>query len=64
MDDYNLHHHVCQWMVVHHQILHCMLFSDEAQFSKDGINNIPNSYMWSVIFLTEPLKAPSNIDSQ
>ena len=37
----------CQWIRRHRRDLHRTLWSDEAQFTRDGINNSRNSHVWS-----------------
>ena len=37
----------CQWITAHPQLLSVILFTDEASFTLDGINNSRNLHMWS-----------------
>lgn len=37
----------CQWINDNHGILSRLLFTDEATFTRDGINNTRNSHQWS-----------------
>jgi len=37
----------CKWLIGSHK-LHCyILFTDEAQFNRDGVNNTHNSHVWA-----------------
>jgi len=37
----------CHWITAHPQLLSVILFTDEASFTRDGINNSRNSHTWS-----------------
>jgi hypothetical protein len=37
----------CHWLHTHHQLLPLILFTDEATFTHNGINNTHNSHWWS-----------------
>jgi len=37
----------CHWIKVHPELLSIILFSDEAAFTWDGVNNLRNVHMWS-----------------
>lgn len=37
----------CQWVNLNHQSIPFILFSDEANFTRNGINNTRNSHVWS-----------------
>ncbi|XP_071056994.1 uncharacterized protein [Onthophagus taurus] len=45
--DYPLRLQFCQWIRENRRLLKCILFSDEAQFTRDGINNYHNNHRWS-----------------
>jgi hypothetical protein len=47
LDDYDPCVQFGQWMLLHHQILRHILFSDEGQFDQNAINNTRNSDLWS-----------------
>ena len=38
---------LCHWITAHPQLLSVILFSDEASFTRDGINNFRNVHTWS-----------------
>jgi len=38
---------LCQWITAHPKLLSVILFTDEASFSRDGINNSRNMHTWS-----------------
>jgi len=38
---------LCHWITAHSQLLSVILFTDEASFTRDGINNSRNEHMWS-----------------
>ena len=38
---------LCHWITAHPQLLSIILFTDEASFTQDGINNSRNLHMWS-----------------
>ena len=37
----------CHWITAHPQMLNVILFTDEASFTTDGINNSRNLHTWS-----------------
>jgi len=37
----------CHWIKAHPELLSVILFSDEASFTRDGVNNLQNVHMWS-----------------
>ena len=37
----------CHWIKAHPEMLSVILFSDEASFTRDGINNLRNVHTWS-----------------
>jgi len=37
----------CHWITAHPQLLSIILFTDEASFTRDGINNSRNLHTWS-----------------
>ena len=37
----------CHWIKAHPELLSVILFSDEASFTQDGVNNSRNVYTWS-----------------
>jgi len=37
----------CQWLNGSRQLHHYILFTDEAQFNRDGLNNTHNSHVWA-----------------
>jgi len=41
------HMHFCHWITAHPQLLSVVLFTDEASFTRDGINNSRNLHTWS-----------------
>jgi len=41
------HMDLCHWITAHPQLLRVMLFTNEASFTRDGINNSRNVHMWS-----------------
>jgi len=38
---------LCRWITAHPELLSVILYTDEASFTRDGINNSRNSHMWS-----------------
>jgi hypothetical protein len=36
-----------QWIIAHPQLLSVILFTDEASFTRDGVNNLRNVHTWS-----------------
>jgi len=38
---------LCQWIKAHPELLSVILFTDEASFTRDGINNSRNVHTWS-----------------
>ena len=38
---------LCYWITAHPEMLSVILFTDEASFSRDGINNSRNVHTWS-----------------
>ena len=38
---------LCHWIKAHPELLSVILFSDEASFTRDGVNNLRNVHMWS-----------------
>lgn len=38
----------CHWLQHNHNVLPFLLFTDEAKFTRDGINNTRNSHEWDV----------------
>ena len=38
---------LCRWITAHPELLSVILFTDEASFSRDGINNSRNVHTWS-----------------
>jgi len=41
------HMDLCQWITAYPQLFSVILFTDEASFTRDGINNSRNLHMWS-----------------
>ena len=41
------HTHFCHWISADPQMLSVILFTDEASFTRDGINNTRNLHTWS-----------------
>ena len=37
----------CKWLNGSHQLHRYILFTDEAQFNQDGVNNTHNSHVWA-----------------
>ena len=37
----------CHWIKAHHELLSVILFSDEASFTRDGVNNLRYVHTWS-----------------
>ena len=37
----------CQWIQAHPELLGVILFTDEASFTRDGVNNSRNVHTWS-----------------
>ena len=38
---------LCHWITAHPELLSVILFTDEASFTRDGINNTRNVHTWS-----------------
>jgi len=38
---------LCRWITAHPELLSVILFTDEASFTRDGINNSRNVHTWS-----------------
>ena len=38
---------LCNWIKTHPELLSVILFSDEASFTRDGVNNLRNVHTWS-----------------
>jgi len=38
---------LCRWITAHPEMLNVILFTDEASFTRDGINNSRNVHTWS-----------------
>jgi len=38
---------LCHWIKAHLELLRVILFSDEASFTRDGVNNLRNVHTWS-----------------
>ena len=38
---------LCHWVKAHRELLGVILFTDEASFTRDGINNLRNVHTWS-----------------
>jgi len=38
---------LCHWIKVHPELLSIILLSDEASFTRDGVNNLQNVHTWS-----------------
>jgi len=38
---------LCHWIKAHPELLSIILFTDEASFTRDGVNNLRNVHMWS-----------------
>jgi len=38
---------LCNWIKAHPELLSIILFSDEASFTWDGVNNLRNVHTWS-----------------
>jgi len=38
---------LCLWITAHPELLSAVLFTDEASFTRDGINNSRNVHTWS-----------------
>lgn len=45
--DYALRTEFCEWIRQNRELHRYILFSDEAQFTRDGINNCHNEHRWS-----------------
>jgi hypothetical protein len=45
--DHALHMELCHWVKAHLELLSVILFTDEAYFTRDGINNLRNVHTWS-----------------
>lgn len=46
-EDYAARTDFCQWLVKNSYLVKKLLFTDEAQFTLEGITNCHNSYVWS-----------------
>ena len=40
---------LCHWIKAHPELLSVILFSDEAAYTRDGVNNLRNVHTWSHI---------------
>jgi len=38
---------LCRWLIANRRLIPLILFTDEASFTRDGINNTHNSHRWS-----------------
>ena len=38
---------LCHWVSAHPELLNAILFTDEASFTRDGINNLRNVHTWA-----------------
>jgi hypothetical protein len=38
---------LCHWMKAHPELINVILFSDDASFTRDGVNNLRNVHTWS-----------------
>jgi hypothetical protein len=38
---------LCHWIQAHRELLDVILFTDEATFTRDGVNNLRNVHTWS-----------------
>jgi len=45
--DHAQHMDMCHWIKAHPELLSVILFSDEASFARDGVNNLRNFHTWS-----------------
>ena len=45
--DYAQRIDLCHWIKAHPKLLSIILFSDEASFTRDGVNNSRNVHTWS-----------------
>src|SRR5215469_10793136 len=45
--DYAQRMDLCHWVKAHRELLSVILFTDEASFTRDGINNLRNVHTWS-----------------
>jgi hypothetical protein len=45
--DYAQRMDLCHWIKAHSKLLSVILFSDEASFTRDGVNNVQNVHTWS-----------------
>jgi len=45
--DHAQHMDLCRWKPAHPELLSVILFTDEASFTRDGINNSRNVHKWS-----------------
>ena len=45
--DHAQHFDLCHCITAHPELLSAILFTDEASFTRDGINNSRNVHMWS-----------------
>ena len=46
-DDHAQRMDLCRWITAHPELLSVILFSDEASFTRDGINDSRNVHTWS-----------------
>jgi len=37
----------CNWVVANRRVVNCILFTDEAQFTRNGINNLKHLHHWA-----------------
>lgn len=45
--DLPLRLHFCEWIQANPELVRYILFTDEAQFTRDGVNNTRNSHHWA-----------------
>jgi hypothetical protein len=45
--DLNQRMNLCHWIKAYHEFISLILFTDEAPFTRDGINNLRNLHTWS-----------------
>ena len=38
---------LCRWVIANRRVIPFILFTDEASFTRDGVNNTHNSHRWS-----------------
>jgi len=46
-DDFAERLEFCKWLNGSHELHHYILFTDEAQFNRDGVNNTHTSHVWA-----------------